>query len=215
MKILVIGGTGNAGHRIAQEALGRGHSVTLASRGGGSSPHAGSEGLTSLILDSADAEAVTVAAHGHELIVGATRLAVGREADIVASTRGLAVGARNARVRLLVIGGAGPLLVPGTDRLAIDDPRWVPSEIRPIATASNQQLEILRKHPDADWTYLAPAAHFAPGHRTGRYTTADSELVIASDGSSMISIEDYAIALMDLAEAPDERHRVIAVGPSD
>lgn len=215
MKILIIGGTGNAGHRITQEALGRGHSVTLASRRGGSGPQTDSEGHASLILDSADAEAVTAAAHGHELIVGATRPTVGREADIVASTRGLALGARNARIRLLVIGGAGPLLVPGTDRLALDDPRWVPSEIRPIATASNQQLEILREHPDTDWTYLAPAAHFAPGHRTGRYATADSELVIASDGSSMISMEDYAIALMDLAETPDARRRVIAVGPAN
>lgn len=155
---------------------------------------------------------MTAAAHGHNLIVGATRPAVGREADIVASTCALATGARNARARLFVVGGAGPLRVPGTDRLAVDDPRWVPSEIRPIAAASNRQLEILREHPDTDWTYLAPAAHFAPGHKTGRYTTADSELVIASDGSPTISMEDYAIALMDLAEAPGARHRVIAVG---
>lgn len=212
MKILIIGGTGNAGRRIAREALDRGHSVTLASRRDGSAPDLDRERLTSLILDSADPEAVTTAAHGHELIVGATRPAAGREADIVASTRGLAAGARDARIRLLVVGGAGPLRVPGADRLALDDPRWVPGEIRPIAAASNRQLEILREHPDTAWTYVAPAAHFAPGHRTGRYTTADNELVIAPDGSSTISMEDYAIALMDLAETPGPPHRVLAVG---
>lgn len=215
MRILIIGGTGNAGRRIAQEALDLGHSITLASRRGGSAPELDSARLTSLSLDSADPEAVATAAQGHELIIGATRPAVGREADIVASTSGLAAGTREARIRLLVVGGAGPLRVPGTDRLALDDTRWVPREIRPIAAASNRQLEILREHPDTDWTYVAPAAHFAPGRRTGRYTEADNELVIASDGSSMISMEDYAIALMDLAEAPGAPHRVIAVGPAD
>ncbi len=213
MKILIIGGTGSAGRRIAREALGRGHWVTLASRRGGTAPELDSARLTSLSLDSAGPDAVATAAQNHELIIGATRPAVGREADIVASTRGLAAGASGAQIRLLVVGGAGPLRVPGTDRLAVDDPRWVPSEIRPIAAASNRQLEILREHRDTDWTYLAPAAHFAPGHRTGRYATADNELVIASDGSSMISMEDYAIALMDLAEAPGPPHRVVAVGP--
>lgn len=215
MKILIIGGTGNAGRRIAQEALERGHSVTVASRRGGDDPDLDSTRLTSLSLDSTDPEAVAASAYGHDLVVGATRPAVGQEADIVASTRGLAAGARDSRVRLLVVGGASPLRVPGTDRLALDDPQWVPSEIRPIAAASNQQLEILREHPDANWTYIAPAAHFAPGHRTGQYTTADSDLVVASDGSSMISMEDYAIALMDIAEDPGPPHRVVAVGPAD
>lgn len=215
MNILIIGGTGNAGSRIAQEALDRDHSVTLASRHGGTTPELRSERVTSLVLDSADSQEVTAVARDHDLIISATRPAVGRGEDIVAATHGLATGAREAQTRLLVVGGAGPLLVPGSGRLALDDPQWVPSEIRPIAAMSSRQLEILREYPDTDWTYVAPAAHFAPGRKTARYATSRNELVIGSDGSSMISMEDYSIGLIDMAEVPGEPRRVVAVGSAD
>lgn len=212
MKILIIGGTGTAGRRIVHEALGRGHRVTLASRHGSSAPGLEGEAVTSVRLDAADHGAVRDAAQEHDLIVGATRPDMGREEDIIASTHGLAAGAGTAGTRLLVVGGASPLRVPGTGRLVLDDRRWVPREIRSIAAASNRQLEILREHTCTDWVYLAPSADFAPGRRKGGYLTLEEELVIAADGSSRISMEDYAIALIDLAETPGAPHRVLAVG---
>lgn len=213
MKILVIGAHGDAGSRILTEALSRGHTVTGASRSqlSGTSTTSRSRWVA---LDVTDTEQVARAAHGHDLLVGATRPAPGREDDIVAMTHSLAAGAASAGKRLLVVGGAAPLRVPGTTHRVLDDTTWVPVGIRPIAGASNRQLAVLREHPDTDWIYLAPAAIFAPGKRSGRYRTSDGELVIAADSTSALSMEDYAIAVIDEAEQPGPTRRVLAIGPA-
>jgi putative NADH-flavin reductase len=111
-----------------------------------------------------------------------------------------------------VVGGAAPLLVPGTARRALDDPDWVPVAIRKIAAASLHQLDILQATSVTDWTYLAPAALFEPGPRTGTYRTGGKELVIDADGRSYISMEDYAIALLDEIETPTARLAVLSTG---
>ncbi|MGC0142598.1 NAD(P)-dependent oxidoreductase [Pseudactinotalea sp. Z1732] len=208
-----MGGTGSAGSRIAREALERGHGLTIASRSGRPGEFGGHERVETVRLDSADVDAVASRAEGHDVVVGATRPAAGMEGDIIDLTHGLATGIRHAGSRLLVVGGAAPLRLPGSGRRVLDDPHWVSSEFRAVAIASNRQLEVLSEYTDVTWTYLAPAAHFAPGSRTGRYTLAEAELVIAPDGASVISMEDYALALVDLAERPTDLHKVLAVGP--
>ncbi|NLV81027.1 MAG: NAD(P)H-binding protein [Rhodococcus sp.] len=211
MKILIIGATGAAGSRIATEARQRGHNVTAACRGA----HRITDELqytAALTLDASEPELVAAAAQEHDVVVAATRPAHGREDDVAATTTGVAEGARTAGRRLLVVGGAAPLLVPGTTRLALDDPKWVPTKIREIAAASNRQLEILRSTSGLDWTYLAPAAAFQPGVRTGTYRTGGSDLVIDDSGQSSISMEDYAIAMMDEVESPTTTCRVLSTG---
>lgn len=144
--------------------------------------------------------------------MAATRPALGREADIDALTTGTAEGARRAGRRLLVVGGAAPLRVPGTARLALDDPAWVPPAIRSVAAASCRQLEILRATDGVEWACLAPAAIFEPGPRTGTYRTGGDELVIDSQGGSAVSMEDFAIALLDEAERPTVRGGLLSIG---
>jgi len=205
MRIIVIGANGAAGSRIVSEARRRRHEVTEAHRRASSS---------AVRLDASDAGAVARGAAAHDVIVAATRPDPGRESDVAAAIDGLADGAARAGRRLLVVGGAAPLRVPGTDRIALDDPAWVPPDIRSIAAASRRQLELLRAHPDARWVYLAPAALFAPGERTGRYATADGELVIGPDGSSAISMEDFAVAVLDEIERPGADRRLVGVGPA-
>lgn len=216
MRILIIGATGACGSRLAREAQSRGHSVT---RSGRTRPRRGPTTGTSrseespwVTLDAADAYAVAHAARAHDVILGATRPAPGQEDDIVPVTTGLAHGARRAGVRLVVVGGAGPLRLPGSSTPAIDDPHWVPPPYRAAAAASVHQLDILRGAPGVDWTYLAPAAHFWPGERTGAYRTGGSELVIAPDGSSTVSMEDFAVAALDEIETPTTSRDLLSVG---
>lgn len=208
MKILIIGATGTAGSRIVAEALQRGHAVTAASR----RPFDVAPGATARTLDATAPEQVAEAARVHDVVVAATRPALGREDDIEALTTGVADGVRSAGRRLILVGGAAPLRVPGTARIALEDPRWVPTTIREIAAASCRQLEILRSTSDVDWTYLAPAATFEPGTRTGAYRTGGAELVIDDEGRSQISMEDYAIALMEEIERPTTRCGVLSTG---
>lgn len=205
MRLLIIGAAGAAGSRIAAEARRRGHRVTAASR----RPRDASW----LRLDAADPGQVAAAASGHDLVIAATRPAAGRETDVAATAAGLTGGAAGAGLTLLVIGGAAPLRVPGTTHTALDDPRYVPDHIRPFAAASSRQLAVLDEHLGSDWTYLAPAAQFAPGPRTGDYRLSDGELVIGPDGASAISMEDVAVAALDLAASPDRPVRgVVGVG---
>lgn len=217
MRVLVLGGTGAAGSRIAAEARRRGHLVTVASRTA-ALQEPGSESRV-VRLEASDIDAVAAHAAQAEVVIGATRPAVGREGEVDAVTRAVALGAARAGTRLLVVGGAAPLRVPGADAVALDDPRWVPPAIRSIAAASSRQLELLRTTDGvAPWTYLAPAADFAPGPSRGTYRShlgkegAVPDLVIADDGTSRISMEDFALAVCDEVEHPRMLRGVIAVG---
>jgi putative NADH-flavin reductase len=48
---------------------------------------------------------------------------------------------------------------------------------------------------DVDWTYLSPAPVIQPGERTGEYRVG-----LDSPVGDVISIEDYAVALVDEIE---------------
>lgn len=216
MRILVIGASGASGCRVVSEAEERGHTVTRASRTPRGGPHptdSDDQGARSWVrLDAADAAAVAHAARGHDAILGATRPGPGREDEVRPATCGLAAGARQAGMRLLIVGGAGPLRVPGTDTLAIDDQHWVPPAYRTAAAASVEQLRVLQATSGVDWTYLAPPARFEPGERTGAYRAGGAELVVAADGTSAISMEDFAIAAVDELESPTTRRGVLSIG---
>lgn len=167
MRVLVIGGRGAAGARTTAEAHRRGHEVTIASRSASDGP-----GSRTLQLDASDSDAVTAAAREVDVVIGATRPEVGSEADVEALTTSLVIAGGRAGVRLIVVGGAAPLQVPGTERIALDGPTFVPPDIRSIALASLRQLELLRREGrHVDWTYLAPAADFRPGEIRGAYRT--------------------------------------------
>ena len=117
-------------------------------------------------------------------------------------------GLAGTGVRLLVVGGAGSLTVPGTGgTTVIDDPNFAPpATARDLALACADQLEACRAAAGADWAYLSPAALLQPGQRTGTYRIGTDELVIDADGNSTISIEDLAVALLDETERP-RHHR--------
>lgn len=213
MRVLVVGGRGAAGSRIVTELRGRGHEVTVASRGA-----QGAGEANSLRLDATDVDAVAEAAGRADVMVGATRPPASRALDVEAVTSSLAEGSARAGRRLLVVGGAAPLRVAGTGRAALDDPAFVQSHIRPFAVASVRQLEVLREAGRrTDWVCLAPAADFAPGEVRGRYRShlgdaGGADLVVTSDGISRISMEDFALAVADEVEGPRGSRCVIAVG---
>ncbi|MBA0053772.1 NADH-flavin reductase [Streptomyces sp. AJS327] len=205
MHITVLGAAGATGSRVVTEALARGHRVTAAVRDARQFAELPPGALPKL-ADAASPAVVTELSAGQDVIVSAIRPAPGSEDQHPVVARALLDGLAGLPVRLLVVGGAGSLTVPDTGLLAVDDPRYVAPEWRPIALACNHQLDVLRgDSEDVDWTYLSPPAFFAPGKRTGSYRTGGDELLLDADGDSAISMEDFAIALLDEAEHP--RHR--------
>lgn len=186
------------------EALSRGHDVTAVVR-----DPARSAGLPAgarlRVGDAADPESVAALGTGQDLLIGATRPAPGREQELVATTGALLAGAARAGVRLLVVGGAASLTLPGGAGITvIEDPAF-PAGLRPIAAACATQLDVCRAEASADWVYLSPPALLEPGERTGAYRLGTDELLVDADGVSAISMEDFAVAVLDEAESPGHR----------
>jgi uncharacterized protein len=183
MKLIVFGATGVLGTRLVAEASARGHSVTEASRSSG--------------VDATDAAAVAAAAAGHDAALSAVtqHSSPGVLVDVA---RALLAGLGDVG-RLVVAGGAGSLLVDGV-RL-VDTPDFH-EEWKPEALAQADALEVYRAYEGpVEWSYVSPGALLAPGERMGTYRTGGDELLVASDGRSHISMEDFAVAMVDEAES--------------
>ena len=202
MLIALIGATGNVGSRVAAEALARGHQVTGISR----HPEklAPRTGLASVRGDIAEPDALARALAGHDAVVSSARF-------LGTDPRSLLSAVRKSGVkRLLVVGGAGSLEVaPGT--ALIDAPEF-PAAYKPEASAGREFLNVLRAETVLDWTFLSPSALFAPGARTGKFRLGGDQLLVGADGQSRVSMEDYAVALVDELESPKHSRRRFTVG---
>jgi putative NADH-flavin reductase len=74
--------------------------------------------------------------------------------------------------------------------------------------ATREGLHLLQREPSLQWTFLAPAAHLEPGERTGKYRLANGQLLLDAHGNSLISVADYAVAMVDELEQPRHERRV-------
>ena len=50
------------------------------------------------------------------------------------------------------------------------------------------------------WTFVSPSESIKPGERTGTFRVGGDRLLVGPDGKSAISMEDYAVAILDEAE---------------
>ena len=86
------------------------------------------------------------------------------------------------------------------DKTQLYETENFPAEYIPTAKAQADELAELRKRDDVKWTFISPAADFrADGERTGKYILAGEEFTLNSNGESVISYADYAVALVDEA----------------
>ncbi|MFI7382673.1 NAD(P)-dependent oxidoreductase [Streptomyces sp. NPDC049813] len=202
MNITVFGAAGSVGRRVVAEALARGHQVTAVVRDPARAT--GLPGAASLRTgDAADPRSVAERAAGQDLVISATRPPNGREPELAAVAQALLAGLHGTGVRLLLVGGAAGLMVPGTGGTTVVDAPGFPAALRPIALACAAQFDVCRATGhDVDWAYLAPAAVLEPGERTGRYRLGTDTLVVDAEGASALSMEDLAVALIDEAERP-------------
>ena len=203
MKIVIFGATGQVGRRIVREALSRGHEVVGMVRDPAKSE--APEGIPLVQGDATDAASVANAVAGADAVVSAVSPrpgSTGSAPTLVAAARGLIAGVRRAGVkRLIVVGGAGSLEVaPG---VALMDAPGFPDAYRAEAEEGRDSLAVYRTEADGlDWTFLSPAAEIGPGERTGRYRTTGDEFITNEEGRSVISYDDYAVALLDELEQP-------------
>ncbi|MGY4803841.1 NAD(P)-dependent oxidoreductase [Teichococcus aerofrigidensis] len=202
MHIALIGASGQAGARILQELARRGHSVTAIARD--PARIAAAPGVTAVAGDLFDQAALAERLAGHAAVISAVHFTASDPEKLIGAVRQAGVP------RYLVVGGAGSLEVAPGKRL-LDSPDF-PAAYRAEAEGGAAFLARLRQEEALDWTFLSPSADFHAGERTGRFRLGTDQLLVAADGRSHISFEDFAVALVDEVEAPRHSRARFTVG---
>jgi uncharacterized protein len=210
MKIALIGATGFIGSKILTEALNRGHQVTAIARHLDNLPqHA------NLIAKTGDATNETQAAAlfaGQDAVISsfAPRGEADQFAGFIDSYKTIISAVKKAGVkRLLVVGGAGSLEVNGVQ---VVDGGSIPEAWKAGVLGLREVLYTLRKENDLDWTFLSPSAMIEPGERTGKFRLGLDDLLVDAEGKSRISVDDYAVAMIDELEKPAHSRQRFTVG---
>lgn len=202
MKVALLGATGNVGKRLISELMSRRHQVTAIAR----HPEKLTkyEGVIVTAGDVTNEDAMAEAVSGHDAVIHSVNFVNTDAEKVISATK------KGNVARLLVVGGAGSLEVaPGL--LLVNAPNF-PAEYKSEALAGAAFLNILRKEKELDWTFLSPSAFFAPGQRTGKFRLGKDQLLVTADGLSHISMEDFAIAMVDELENPKHLRERFTVG---
>jgi len=204
-RITILGGTGYTGVSLVAEAATRGHEVTSLSRTAPATPVAGVSYTTGSILDDALVQSLVKDA---DVVIAA----VPPRGDLPGKIRPFAASLTETAAahgtRYGFIGGAGSLLATQ------DGPRLVdldfPEAYRAEALEAAAVLDDLRATETAvDWFYVSPAAGYgayAPGEATGTYRLGGDVLLADAEGTSYISSQDLAKAVIDEVEEPAHRN---------
>jgi putative NADH-flavin reductase len=202
LAVALIGITGRVGARLADELLARGHRVTGIARD--PTRVAPRPGLRLAAGDATQPAALAPLLAGHDAVISATKAETADPAALLAAVRAAGVP------RLLVVGGAGSLEVsPGT--MLLDRPSFPPA-FATEARAAARFLARLRAETQLDWTYLSPSAELVPGTRTGAFRLGGDQLLVDDGGRSWVSMEDFAVALVDELERPRHSRARFTVG---
>lgn len=215
LNIVVYGGSGNIGSRIVNEAVARGHTVTVVDR----SPKAelAPKGVKVVTGDAMDAKDIARNIAGADVVVSSVIVRPTPTPDFALKIVQAMVEAQRSqtagkKTRLLVVGGASSLRNAEGKRIVDTLPASLPegsqNEIRSAVAA----LDYLRTVKDTSWTFFSPAANIRPGTRTGKFRLGTEQLVVDDKGQSAISMEDAAVAMLDELEKPQFVNKRFTVG---
>jgi putative NADH-flavin reductase len=207
MNVILYGATGKSGVRILTELLSRGHNVTAVAR----NPTGLPTGVKTVKDDLSDVNKIAAVISGTDAVISAYAPPPDDTDQLLGVTERQIEAVRRVgkNTRLIVVGGAGSLEVaPG---VTILQSGHLPAEWIPIATSHEKALELLKKS-DINWTYFSPAGFFEPGERTGKFRLGTNQLIADAQGNSRISMEDYAIALVDELEKPSHQRARFTIG---
>ena len=213
-KIVLIGASGFVGSAILHEALSRGIKVTAIARNPEkitiSDPN-----LEVVKVDVSQESNVTQITKGADAVISAYNPGW-TNPDIYNQTLqvypAIVEGVKKAGVkRLLMVGGAGTLFVaPG---LRVVDSGAIPDEIMPGVKALGEfYLNTLMKERDINWVFFSPAGQLVKGQRTGKFRLGKDDLIVDDQGNSSISVEDYAVAMLDEFENPKHHQERFTIG---
>lgn len=212
--IILIGASGFVGSAILTEALSRGHQVTAIVR----HPEKVTTSNTNLKVIAADvqnAAALTDIIKGADVVISSYNPGWANPNiynDTLTGYKAILEAVKSANVtRLLVVGGAGSLYVkPG---VTVMDTGVLPEAIMPgVKGLAEVYYNQLKPETTLDWAFFSPAGNIAPGERTGNFRLGKDDLIVNDKGESNISVEDYAVAMINELETPQHHKERFTIG---
>jgi putative NADH-flavin reductase len=213
-EIVLIGASGFVGSAILNEALERGHKVTAVVR----HPERIKTVHKNLVVKQRDVSlrgSVTEVSENADVVISAYNPGWNNP-DIAEETtrvyRNIIEEFRKSGVkRLLVVGGAGSLFVSPGKRLM--DAGLIPESYLPAVKALAEVYLIdLMAEKIIDWVFFSPAGDFYQGKRTGNFRLGKDDLIVNDKGESRVSVEDYAVAMIDEVEKPAHHRERFTIG---
>lgn len=212
--VVLIGASGFVGNAILNELLSRGHKVTAVVRNP-KKINVTNYNLEIVKTDVSDTNVMVEICKGKEAIISAYNPGWANP-DIYEETLRnypliLEAAKRSGAKRLLCVGGAGTLFcAPG---LRVVDSGAIPDAIMGgVKSLGEFYLNTLMNEKAIDWIFFSPAGTLEPGKRTGKFRLGKDELIVDENGISHISVEDYAVAMVDELENPKHHYERFTIG---
>ncbi len=213
-KIALIGASGFIGSAILNEALQRGHLVTAIVR----NPEKISINHPNLIIKQCDVLIpgnVEIHTQGNDIVIssfnpGWTNSNIA--GDTTKAYNLIIDGVKKAGIgRLLIVGGAGSLLLANGKRLM--DTGVIPESFLPAVEAlAGVYYQLKENEKDLNWSFFSPAGNISPGERTGKFRLGKDHLIVGANNESNISVQDYAVAMLDEVENPQHINQRFTIG---
>ena len=212
--VVLIGASGFVGTAILNELLNRGNKVTAIVR----NPEkvtVSNRNLSVVKADVSDVESIANTSKGKDAIISAYNPGWTNPNIYEETLKNypliLQAAKQSGVKRLLIVGGAVTLFcAPG---LRVVDSGAIPESIMGgVKSLGEFYLNILMNEHDIDWVSFSPAGSLEPGERTGKFRLGKDDLIVDADGKSHISVEDYAVAMVDELEKPAHHQERFTIG---
>lgn len=216
-KVALIGASGFVGNAILNELLNRGHHVKAIVRNA-SKMKVNSPNLEIKEIDVEDTSTMVEALKGQDAVISAYNPGWSNpnmyEDTLRVYPKILDEVKTSGVKRLQIVGGAGSLFVKPSLRLV--DTGTLPEAWLPgVKSMAKFFLEILVNEKELDWVFFSPAANLgnlSAGVRTGKFRLGKDDLIVDEKGESFISVEDYAMAMVDELEQENHHQERFTIG---
>ncbi|WP_299190351.1 NAD(P)-dependent oxidoreductase [uncultured Aquimarina sp.] len=209
MKITIIGAGGNIGQRIVKEAAARNHELQLIS-----SKDKSFFGLENVNIEQADilkTETLVELLKESDVVISAYAPPHENTDLIIDASKSLIEAAKKSNNRLITVGGAGSLKV-SKDLDLVDTPDF-PEDYKAIAVSHKKALEdVFLNESELTWTNVSPSAYIFEGERTNQFRIGEDYLLTNDKGESAISMEDFAVGILNEVEKPSFPKKRFTIG---
>lgn len=213
-KVTLIGASGFVGTALLNELAARGHKVTAVVRNP-EKVNMKNDNVTVVKADATDPDTLARLAKDMDAVISAYNPGWANPRQYEETLENypkIVEGAKRSGVsRLLIVGGAGTLFVKPGVRLVdtgVLPEAWLPG----VKSLGEFYLNTLSKENDIDWVFFSPAGSLEPGERTGKFRLGKDDMIVDAEGNSRISVEDYAVAMVDELEKPAHHKERFTIG---